>query len=95
MARFQPHRTPEEGQQSHSYLLAFFQRLPQNEAAGPLSQNPPLNALLDGPPVAVPGATGLLAGAQRTHVLTVSEPASSIPERADLERENVGRMCLF
>lgn len=41
MARFQPHRPAEEGQQSRSYLLALFQRLPQNEAAGPLSQNAP------------------------------------------------------
>lgn len=87
MARFQPHRTPEEGPQSHNYLLAVFQRFPQNEAAGPLSQN----AL---PRWAAPWQFQALLDFWHEHkgpvCRTVSEVTSSISEKADLERENVG-----
>lgn len=92
MARFQPHRTPEEGLQSHNYLLALFQRFPWNEAAGLLSQN----AL---PQWAAPWQFQTLLDFWHEHrgpmCWTVSEVVSSISEKADLERENVGRMCLF
>lgn len=92
MARFQPHKTPEEGPQSHNSLLALFQRFPRNEAAGPLSQN----AL---PRWAAPWQFQTLLDFWHEHrgpmCWTVSEVAPSISEKADLERENVGRTCLF
>lgn len=65
MASPQPHRTPEEGQQSHSYLLAIFQRLPPEWGSClSVSKRSPSA----GRPVAAPDTAGLLARAQRPHV---------------------------